>query len=139
MPLASALRECALHVFPDCASGVAAVDVPAHEAPEDTLARARQSLHRLASDGVLILSDVFGATPCNVAQKLNDGIGTRLVSGANLPMLLRSVCYRHESLEALATRAQSGGTQGIMTVGSTAPQNQTGKRPHAPGHHDSQQ
>jgi PTS system ascorbate-specific IIA component len=54
-------------------------------------------------------------------------------------MLLRSVCYRHESLEALATRAQSGGTQGIMTVGSTAPQNQTGKRPHAPGHHDSQQ
>ena len=139
MPLASALRECALHVFPDCASGVAAVDVPAHEAPEDTLARARQSLHRLASDGVLILSDVFGATPCNVAQKLNDGIGTRLVSGANLPMLLRSVCYRHESLEALATRAQSGGTQGIMPVGSTAPQNQTGKRSYAAGHHDSQQ
>ena len=138
-PLASALRDCALHVFPDCASGVAAVDVPADEPPEDTLARARQSLQRLASDGVLILSDVFGATPCNVAQKLNDGIGTRLVSGANLPMLLRSVCYRHESLEALATRAQSGGTQGIMPVGSTAPQNQTGKRPHAPGHHDSQQ
>ena len=138
-PLASALRDCALHVFPDCASGVAAVDVPANEPPEDTLARARQSLHRLASDGVLILSDVFGATPCNVAQKLNDGIGTRLVSGANLPMLLRSVCYRHESLEALATRAQSGGTQGIMPVGSTAPQNQTGKRTHAPGHHDSQQ
>ena len=138
-PLASALRDCALHVFPDCASGVAAVDVPADELPEDTLARARQSLHLLASDGVLILSDVFGATPCNVAQKLNDGIGTRLVSGANLPMLLRSVCYRHESLEALATRAQSGGTQGIMPVGSTAPQNQTGKRPHAPGHHDSQQ
>lgn len=138
-PLASALRDCALHVFPDCASGVAAVDVPADEPPEDTLARARQSLQRLASDGVLILSDVFGATPCNVAQKLNDGIGTRLVSGANLPMLLRSVCYRHESLEALATRAQSGGTQGIMPVGSTAPQNQTGKRTHAPGHHDSQQ
>ena len=138
-PLASALRDCALHVFPDCASGVAAVDVPADEPPEDTLARARQSLHRLASDGVLILSDVFGATPCNVAQKLNDGIVTRLVSGANLPMLLRSVCYRHESLEALAARAQSGGTQGIMPVGSTAPQNQTGKKTHAPGHHDSQQ
>ena len=138
-PLASALRDCALHVFPDCASGVAAVDVPADEPPEDTLARARQSLHRWASDGVLILSDVFGATPCNVAQKLNAGIGTRLVSGANLPMLLRSVCYRHESLEALATRAQSGGTQGIMPVGSTAPQNQTGKRTHAPGHHDHQQ
>ena len=138
-PLASALRECALHVFPDCASGVAAVDVPPQEPPEDTLARARQALHRLGGEGVLLISDVFGATPCNVAQKLNDGVVTRLVSGANLPMLLRSVCYRHESLEALATRAQSGGTQGIMPVGSTAPQNQTGKKPYAPGHHDSQQ
>ena len=101
-PLASALRDCALHVFPDCATGVAAVDVPADESPEDTLARARQALQRLGAEGVLLISDVFGATPCNVAQKLNDGVATRLVSGANLPMLLRSVCYRHESLEALA-------------------------------------
>ena len=138
-PLASALRACALHVFPDCASGVQAVDVPADEAPEDTLARARQAMQRLGDAGVLLISDVFGATPCNVAQKLHDGVGTRLVSGANLPMLLRSVCYRHESLEALAARAQTGGTQGIMPVGNTAPQNQTGKRTHAPGHHDSQQ
>lgn len=138
-PLASALRDCALHVFPDCAAGVAAVDVPPHEAPEDTLARAQIALQGLASEGVLLISDVFGATPCNVAQKLNDGIHTRLVSGANLPMLLRSVCYRHESLEALATRAQAGGTQGIMPVGCTAPQNQTGKKTHAPGHHDHQQ
>ena len=138
-PLASALRECALHVFPDCATGGAAVDVPADESPEATLARARQALQHLDAEGVLLISDVFGATPCNVAQKLNDGVATRLVSGANLPMLLRSVCYRHESLEALATRAQSGGTQGIMPVGSTAPQNQTAKRSHAAGHHDSQQ
>jgi mannose PTS system EIIA component len=138
-PLASALRDCALHVFPDCAAGVLAVDVPAHETPEDTLARAQAVLQGLDSEGVLLISDVFGATPCNVAQKLNDGIHTRLVSGANLPMLLRSVCYRHESLEALATRAQAGGTQGIMPVGCTAPQNQIGKRTHAPGHHDHQQ
>lgn len=138
-PLASALRDCALHVFPDCAAGVAALDVPAHEAPEDTLARAQTALDGLDADGVLLISDVFGATPCNVAQKLNDGSHTRLVSGANLPMLLRSVCYRHESLEALATRAQAGGAQGIMTVGCTAPQNQTGKPNHAPGHHHSQQ
>ena len=138
-PLASALRDCALHVFPDCAAGVAALDVPPHETPEDTLARAQVSLQGLQADGVLLISDVFGATPCNVAQKLNDGVRTRLVSGANLPMLLRSVCYRHESLEALASRAQTGGTQGIMPVGCTAPQNQTGKKTHAPGHHDRQQ
>lgn len=137
-PLASALRDCALHVFPDCAAGVLAVDVPAQEDPEASLLRARQAMAELGSDPVLLISDVFGATPCNVAQRLTDGVHTRLVAGANLPMLLRSVCYRHEPLEALAARAQSGGAQGIMPVGNTAPQNQAGKR-HAPGHHDHQQ
>ena len=137
-PLASALRSCAMHVFPDCAAAVEAVDVPPNEPPEQTLLRAKQALQRLGGEQVLLIADVFGATPCNVAQRLNDGVHTRLVAGANLPMLLRSVCYRHESLEALALRAQSGGAQGIMPVGSTAPQNQTGKS-HAPGHHDHQQ
>ncbi len=137
-PLANALRECALHVFPDCASGVLALDVLPNESPEDSLAKARKAMKALATDEVLLLSDVFGATPCNVAQQLGDGLHTRLVAGTNLPMLLRSVCYRHESLEALAARAQAGGTQGVMPVGSTAPQNQTGKR-HASNHHDHQQ
>ena len=137
-PLASALRECALHVFPDCALGVLALDVLAHESPEASLTKAREAMTALETSEVLLLSDVFGATPCNVAQQLNDGVQTRLVAGVNLPMLLRSVCYRHESLEALAARAHAGGTQGVMPVGSTAPQNQTGKR-HAPSHNDHQQ
>ena len=137
-PLASALRDCALHVFPDCASGVSAIDVLPDEDPEETGRRARQAMARMGYEHVLLLSDVFGATPCNVAQKLHDGAHTRLVAGANLPTLLRSVCYRHESLEALATRAQAGGAQGIMPVGCTAPQNQTGKN-HGPSHHDHQQ
>lgn len=137
-PLASALRECALHVFPDCGSGVLALDVLPDAAPEDSLARARQAMAELGATDVLLLSDVFGATPCNVAQQLGNGHNTRLVAGANLPMLLRSVCYRHESLDALAARAHAGGTQGVMPVGSTAPQNQTGQR-HAPSQRDHQQ
>ena len=137
-PLASALRECALHVFPDCAAGVLALDIQPDDAPEVSLMRATEAMAALGTPDVLLLSDVFGATPCNVAQQLNDGHNTRLVAGVNLPMLLRSVCYRHESLEALAARAQAGGTQGVMTVGSTAPQNQSGKR-HAPSHRDHQQ
>ena len=137
-PLASALRECALHVFPDCADGVLALDVLPQEAPEVSLAKAREAITALGTPEVLLLSDVFGATPCNVAQQLNDGVKTRLVAGTNLPMLLRCVCYRHESLDALAARAHAGGIQGVMPVGNTAPQNQTGKR-HAPSHHDHQQ
>jgi PTS system ascorbate-specific IIA component len=137
-PLASALRDCALHVYPECASGVQALDILPNASPEDSLLQAKAAMKKLNAAEVLMLSDVFGATPTNVAQKLNDGIDTRLLTGVNLPMLLRSVCYRHETLDALTTRAQAGGAQGIMPVGCTAPQNQSGPR-HAPSYHDHQQ
>ncbi|MEY2617841.1 MAG: hypothetical protein RL522_843 [Pseudomonadota bacterium] len=141
-PLAHALRQCALHVFPDCGSVVSAVDVQPNLSPEETLATARIALAQLAHapqvKGVLVLTDIFGATPSNVAQKLVDGVSSRLVTGVNLPMLLRSVSYRHESLDALVARAVTGGTQGVMQVALTAPQNQSRPR-HDPKHHDHQQ
>lgn len=141
-PLAHALRQCALHVFPDCGAAVSAVDVQPNLSPEETLATARIALEQLAHApqvrGVLVLTDIFGATPSNVAQKLVDGVRSRLVTGVNLPMLLRSVSYRHESLDALVARAVTGGTQGVMQVAVTAPQNQSRPR-HDPEHHDHQQ
>jgi PTS system ascorbate-specific IIA component len=127
-PLANALRQCALHVFPDCEATVAAIDVQPNLSPEETLATARIALEQLGGlpqvNGVLVLTDIFGATPSNVAQKLVDGVRSRLITGVNLPMLLRSVSYRHEALEALVSRAVVGGTQGVMQVAVTAPQNQ---------------
>ena len=123
-PLASAFRECVLHVFPDSAQSVLALDVYPDTSPEATLAQARALLKQLGTPNVLVLTDVFGATPCNVAQKLVDGVGTRLVTGMNLPMLLRAVCYRAEPLDALVARALVGATQGAMQVAVTAPQNQ---------------
>jgi len=137
-PLAFALRDCALHVYPECASGVQALDILPNASPDESLRQAKAALTKLNTSKVLMLSDVFGATPSNVAQKLNDGIETRLLAGVNLPMLLRSVCYRHESLDALTSRAQAGGAQGIIPVGCTAPQNQSGPR-HAPSYDDHQQ
>ena len=115
-PLASALRECALHVFPDCASEVMAIDVPAHEAPEDTLQTARLRLGPDLNESTLVLTDVFGATPANIAKRLVEGVQSRLIAGVNLPMLLRTVCYRHEPLDVLTQRALSGGAQGVMQV-----------------------
>lgn len=138
-PLASALRECALHVFPDAASGIAALDVPANQSPADTLQQAQALTRQLGMAHTLVLSDMFGATPCNVASKLIDGVHTRLLSGVNLPMLLRAVSYRHESLDALVTRAMLGGTQGVMPVAVTAPQNQTKRNNHDQDHRDHQQ
>jgi mannose PTS system EIIA component len=141
-PLAHALRECALHVFPDCGAHLAAIDVQPNLPPEETLATARISMDQLSRlpqvKGVLVLTDIFGATPSNVAQKLVDGVKSRLITGVNLPMLLRSVSYRNEPLDALVSRAVVGGTQGVMQVAITAPQNQA-RRNNDQDKHDHQQ
>ena len=137
-PLASALRQCVLHVFPDNAADLAALDVQPSTPPEETLVQARSMLEQLGTANALVLVDVFGATPCNVAQKLVDGVHTRLITGINLPMLLRTVCYRHEPLDALVARALAGATQGVMQVASAPPQNQT-KRNHDQDQHQHQQ
>jgi PTS system ascorbate-specific IIA component len=137
-PLASALRQCALHVFPDCAAGVLALDVQPNTPPEETLAQARLVFSQLGTPNALVMVDVFGATPCNVAQKLVDGQPSKLLTGVNLPMLLRTVCYCNEPLDALAARALAGGTQGVMQVATIAPQNQA-KRNHDPDDYEHQQ
>jgi mannose PTS system EIIA component len=141
-PLANALRQCALHVFPDCANTVAAIDVQPNLSPEETSGAARIAMDQLTRPpgvkGILVLTDIFGATPSNVAQKLVDGVRSRLVTGVNLPMLLRAVSYRHEGLDALVSRALIGGTQGVMQVAITAPQNQP-RRNHDQDKYDHQQ
>lgn len=126
-PLASALRQGVLHVFPDAGAQVAAVDVAADAAPDVTLAQARAALQALraaqpaasadaADTGALLLADMLGATPCNVAQRLLAEPGTLLLAGANLPMALRAYSYRHEPLPGMAARAQAGGAQAVVAV-----------------------
>ena len=141
-PLAHALRQCALHVFPDCGPTVAAIDVQPNLSPDETLATARIAMEQLTQPahvkGILVLTDIFGATPSNVAQKLVDGVNSKLITGVNLPMLLRAVSYRHEPLDMLVSRAVIGATQGVMQVAITAPQNQP-RRNHDQDKHDHQQ
>jgi mannose PTS system EIIA component len=137
-PLATALRQCVLHVFPEAASSLAVFDVQPNMPADETLAAASMTLTMLDKKRTLVLTDLFGATPCNVAQKLVDGVHTRLIAGVNLPMLLRAVTYRNESLDALVARALAGGTQGVMQVAVTAPQNQV-RKPHDQSNHDYQQ
>ena len=137
-PLASALRDCVLHVYPEAATGVLALDVLAADSTDTTQQAAIALLAQLGSSNTLVLTDVFGATPCNVAQKVVDGVHSKLVAGVNLPMLLRTVNYRQEPLDVLVARALSGGTQCIMQVAVTAPQNQN-RKPHDQNHHDHHQ
>jgi mannose PTS system EIIA component len=136
-PLASALKACALHVFPDCGPSVTALDVPPNMPPAESVAQARQIM-QMQGGQILLLTDVFGATPSNIAKQLTDGVTSRLLTGVNLPMLLRAITYRHEALDVLVQRALAGGSQGVMQVAVTAPQNQTLKN-HDSNDHQSQQ
>lgn len=139
-PLAHALREAALHVFNDCGADVLALDVQAHAEPEDSLRAAQSLLSPDDNAPLLVLTDVFGATPSNVALRLAEGRNARVLTGVNLPMLLRAWCYRAEPLDSLAARAQAGGTQGIVLAGGgNAPQNQSSRLHHDSDHRHHQQ
>ena len=120
-PLASALRVVAAHAFPQCAAAVEAVDVQADDDPEALESRLRGLLGDRDS---LVLCDALGATPCNVAQRAAEGRRARIVAGVSVPMLWRALCYAGEPLDAWAARAVAGGTQGVLQVAGTRPQNQ---------------
>lgn len=113
-PLATALRAVAMHVFPECAAQMDVMDVDVDQDAQALEAALRQRLAAVAAEGTLILVDAYGATPCNVALRVADGIGVQVVTGVNVPMLWRSLCYCQEPLAALAERARSGAIQGVM-------------------------
>ena len=139
-PLASALKAVAQHAFPECGCALEALDV-APETPVEVIeARAREMLARVRSPEAIVFTDVFGATPCNVAQRLGDGVQVQVVAGVNVPMLWRSLCYASEGLEAVVARAMAGATQGVMQVATSRPQTQATKHSgHDQNDHQSQQ
>ena len=126
-PLASALKSVAQHAFPDCASLLEALDILPDMTLEVGESLAREMLARIRRPEALIFTDVFGATPCNIAQRLGDGIQVRVIAGVNVPMIWRSLSYANEPLEAVVMRAMAGATQGVMQVATSKPQNQTVK------------
>jgi PTS system ascorbate-specific IIA component len=137
-PLASALEKCVQHVY-SCAPGMTQADLRVLDvdpgASADMLqARAQQLVDDVdAGAGVLVLTDAFGATPGNVAARLSQPGRVAVIAGVNLPMLLRAVCYRGDSLADVADKALAGGQQGMMPVASAPVQNQ-GYKPQGHDH-----
>lgn len=124
-PLASALLQLAQHVFPDCGGSLSAVDVAPAASGAQAQAQVQAALDLHAGSEVLILADVFGATPCNAALAVADGVRSRIVAGVNVPMLWRTLSYQDRPLDDLVGRAVAGAGQGVMHV--TVP-----KRQHQP-------
>ena len=89
--------------------------VPLDSDPDQVVDAARQRVGKLdQGDGVLVLTDLFGSTPCNIATRLQHDGRVMVVSGLNLPMLIRVLNYPRLSLPELANKAMSGGCDGIL-------------------------
>ena len=88
--------------------------------PDELCAEAREQLKALDDgDGVLIICDLYGSTPSNIAQKLTAHGNVRAITGLNLSMLLRILNYPQLDLAQLTEKAISGGKDGIALLENT--------------------
>jgi PTS system ascorbate-specific IIA component len=121
-PFATALRECIAHIYGGLPARIGVIDVMPDCDPAEVIAFAHAEIERLKEEnGALVLTDMFGATPANIAARLSSLPDVRVLAGVNLPMLVRAVCYRATPLDTLVDKALAGATKGIHAVGPTTP------------------
>ncbi|MGH8739158.1 MAG: PTS sugar transporter subunit IIA [Burkholderiales bacterium] len=117
--LGESLIHAASHVLGKRPLRVRQVGVTVHDDPAAILPLAREFVHELdGGDGVLVLTDIYGATPGNVAMRLLDKGRIEGISGVNLPMLIRALTYRDEPLATVVEKARSGGVDGVVHMNS---------------------
>ncbi len=117
-PLGNAFMEAATHVFQGLPERLEAIDVWADQPPREVQSLAEEAIVRLdAGDGVLVLTDMIGGTPCNCTLALSEPEHVEVIAGISLPMLLRALSYRHESLSHVAERAIAGAQTGAVRLG----------------------
>ena len=113
--IGNALVDTASSMLGMCPMALELLPVTPGCAPEDVMEKARAAIRRLEKgSGVLILTDMFGSTPSNVANRLADESDVLVVAGLNLPMLIRVLNYPRLSLRELSCKAVSGGRDGIF-------------------------
>lgn len=111
------LIRCASHVVGMKPPQLMHLSVFPQDDPDTMLSSASALVKRLDSgDGVLVLSDIFGATPCNIASRLVQPGKVECVAGVNLPMLVRALTYRNEPLSVVIEKGLSGGQGGVIHV-----------------------
>ena len=116
-----ALLHGASHVLGKRPLHVRQLGVTVHDDPEAILPQALELTRQLdRGDGVLVLTDILGATPSNIATRLLRPGRIEGVSGASLPMLIRALTYRDESLDAVVEKALSGGRAGVARLNGEA-------------------
>lgn len=113
--LGESLIQCASHVMGKRPTQLDYLAVSTQDDPAELLPKAQAMVAHLDDgQGVLVLSDIYGATPCNMVTKLVSQEGVAGVAGVNLPMLVRVLNYRQEPLVTCIDKAISGGREGVV-------------------------
>ncbi|MBS1190024.1 MAG: system fructose subfamily component [Rhodocyclaceae bacterium] len=112
-----ALVQNACHVLNKRPPLLNQLGVAAQDDPLDLMPLAREMVKLVdGGDGVLVMTDIFGATPANLAMKLLEPGRIEGVAGINLPMLLRALAYRERGMETMLTKAISGARDGVLNL-----------------------
>ena len=119
--LGESLLHCVSHVLGKQPPQVAHFAVGTNDDPADLLPQAQQLVNALnTGSGVLILSDMYGASPCNLVAKLLAPGSIEGVAGVNLPMLVRVLNYRDKPIKTCLEKAISGGRDGVVHFTKTS-------------------
>ncbi len=115
--LGECLIHCASHMLNKRPPRLRQIGVAAQDDPVLLVPQARKVVKELdEGDGVLVLTDMYGGSPSNIAAKLVIPGKVEAVAGVSLPMLIRALTYRDKSLQVMMTKAISGGCEGVLRV-----------------------
>jgi mannose PTS system EIIA component len=115
--LGDSLIHCVDHVMGQQSEQLTYLSITVQDDPDVVVPKALELVKQLdLGDGVLVLSDICGATPCNIASRLVRPGSVECLAGVNLPMLVRALTYRNEPLPAVSEKALSGGREGVMRI-----------------------
>lgn len=122
--IASSLLNTAKKILGVCPLATRALEVPLDYPPEEIQKQAQSYIETLdKGNGVLILTDLYGGTPSNISKSILSTSGLCLVSGLNLPMLIRILNYPELSLKEMAEKAMTGGKDSIFICNQDAQDN----------------
>ena len=111
------LLASASHVLGRTLEHTGHLSVSVKDDPENVFGEALRLLKSLDDGtGVLVMTDMYGATPCNIASRLIEQGNVEAVSGVSLPMLVRSLAYRDAPLSKVRDKAIAGGTEGVVYI-----------------------
>jgi PTS system ascorbate-specific IIA component len=115
--LGESLLQCASHVLNKRPDQILQLGMAAGDDPNDLLPLAKKLLKLIdTGEGVLVITDIYGASPSNLVAKLLQPGKIEGVAGANLPLLLRAINNREKGMDNLLTKTTTGGRDGVLNM-----------------------